>query len=114
MKIRGLIAAAIVLAALAAALYWSDKRKPVDDAAKAAADAPVKILSPSRDDISKVEIVKKGGDDVVLTKTGADIWKITSPKDLIADQDQVLTVLSTLSAVTSDRVIEEKATDLKP
>lgn len=113
MKIRQLIAAAIVLAALAATLYWSNRHKPIEDAAKAAANAPVKILSLQRDDISKVEIKKKDGDAVVLSRTGTENWKITSPKPFIADPDPISTILYALSPVETDRVIEEKASDLK-
>jgi len=53
MKNKQLIAAAIVLAALTATLYWSNRHKPIEDAAKAAANAPVKIISFQKDDISK-------------------------------------------------------------
>ncbi len=112
MKIRQLIIAAVVLAALAATLYWSNHRKPTDDA-KTAADAPVKIFSLNRDDVSRLEIKKKDGDDVVLSKEGSGGWKITSPQSLLADQVQVSTVLSTLSVMDADRVVEEKAGDLK-
>jgi hypothetical protein len=112
MKIRQLVIAAVVLAALAATLYWSNRRKPTEDA-NAAAGAPVKIFSLNRDDVSKVEIKKKGGDDVVVSKAGPDNWKITSPQSLNADQVQISTVLSTLSVIDADRVIEEKAGDLK-
>ena len=114
MKIRRLFAAALVLAALAATLYWANRRQQAEDAAQLLRDAPVKILSLNKDDISRVEIKKKGGDDVVLSKIGPQNWKITSPKSLIADQDQVSSVLSALSPVDSDGVIEEKANDLKP
>jgi hypothetical protein len=113
MKSRGLIVAVLVLGALSGALYWSNRRQPIDDAAKASADAPPKILSLNKDDISKIEIAKKDGDDVVLSKDNSANWKITAPKSLPADQDQISTLLTALAPVTSDRVIDEKASDLK-
>jgi hypothetical protein len=113
MKIRQLIAAAIVLAALSATLFWSNRHKPIEDAAKAAANAPVKILSFKREDISKVEIKKKDGDAVVLSRTGPENWKITSPKSFVADPEPISTILYALSPVETERVIEEKASDLK-
>ena len=113
MKIRQLTLAAIVLVALLGALYWSNRRQPIDDAAKAAADAPVKVLSVDRDDVSKLEIKKKGGDDLIVSKAGADNWKITAPQSLHADQQQIATILSTLLVINADRVIDEKAGDLK-
>src|SRR6185312_6962282 len=114
MKIRQLSVAAIVLAALLGALYWSNHRQPIDEAAKAAAEAPVKVLAVDRDAVSKLEIKKKGGDDVVLSKGAGDNWKITDPKPLHADQQQVATILSSLMVIDADRVIDEKAGDLKP
>jgi hypothetical protein len=113
MKIRQLLAAAIVLAALTATLYWSNRHKPIEDAAKAAANAPVKILSFQKDDISKLEVKRKGGEVVDLSRNGADNWKITSPKPLTGDADTISTILYAISPLETDRVIEEKAGDLK-
>jgi hypothetical protein len=89
MKMRQLIAAAIVLAALAATLYWSNHRKPINDSAAAGASATTKIISLKQDDVSKLEIKKLNGDDVVLNRVAPDRWKITSPVPLFADQDPV-------------------------
>jgi hypothetical protein len=113
MKIRQLIAAVIVLAALTATLYWSNRRKPIEDAAKAAANAPVKILSFQKDDISQLEIKRKSGEFLDLSKSGSGNWKITSPNSLIGDADSISTILYALSPLETDRVIEEKAADLK-
>jgi len=113
MKIKQLMAAAIVLAALTAILYWSNRRKPIEDAAKAAANAPVKILSFQKDDISKLEIKRKNGEVLDLARTSPASWKITSPKQLIGDADAISTILYALSPLETDRVVEEKASDLK-
>jgi hypothetical protein len=113
MKIRQLIAAAIVLAALTATLYWSNRQKPIEDAAKAAANAPVKILSFQKDDISKLEIKRRSGEVLDLSRTGSQNWKITSPTPLIGDADSISTILYAISPLETDRVIEEKAGDLK-
>jgi hypothetical protein len=113
MNLRKLLAAGIVLAALTATLYWSNHHKPIEDAAKAAANAPVKILSFQKDDISKVEIKRKGGETVVLSKNGSENWKITSPQSLVGDPDPISTILYALSPLETDRVVEEKAGDLK-
>lgn len=114
MKIQRLLAAALVLAALAATLYWANRRQQAEEAARPMGDTAIRILSLDKDDISRVEIKKLGGDDVVLSRIGSENWKITSPKSLLADQDQVSSVLSALAPVTTDNVVEEKANDLKP
>ncbi len=113
MKFQGLIAAVLVLGALSGALYWSNHLQPIDDAAKAAAATPPTILALNKDDISKIEISKKDGDDIVLSKDNSDQWRITAPKSLPADQALISTLLIALSPVNSDRLIDEKATDLK-
>jgi hypothetical protein len=113
MKLRNLLAATVVLAALIATLYWSNRQKPIEDAAKAAANAPVKILSLNRDDISKVEVKRRDGEDIVLSRTGSGNWKITSPKPLFAEQDQISSMLYAMSPLEADRLIEEKAGDVQ-
>jgi Domain of unknown function (DUF4340) len=113
MKFRGLIAAAVVLAALAAALYWSNRTKPKEDAAKAAANAPPQILSLKQDDITKVDIKKKGKEDIVVSKTPKGQWVMDSPKPLGVDPDTISAVLSTLSSLKSVRLIEDKTNNLK-
>ena len=112
-KMRQLIAAGIVLAALAGTLYWSNHRKPADDSATAGASATTKIVSLKQDDISKLEIKKADSDDVVLNRLAPDRWKITSPMPLVADQDTVSAILYTLSPLENATLIEEKPSDLK-
>jgi Domain of unknown function (DUF4340) len=114
MKMRQLLVATVVLAALAATLYWSNHRKPASDSVSASpSSANAKIISLNQDDISKLEVKKKDGDDVVLNRAGASSWKITSPKPLVADQESVSTILYNLSPMDGATLIEEKVTDLK-
>jgi hypothetical protein len=114
MKMRQLIAATVVLAALAATLYWSNHRKPASDSVIAGPSTTnAKIISLNQDDISKLEVKKKDGDDVVLNRVSTSSWKITSPKTLVADRDSVSTILYNLSPMDGATLIEEKAADLK-
>src|ERR1035437_7898497 len=112
-KMRQLIAAGIVLAALAATLYWSNRRKPVVDTVALGLSGTTKVISLKQDDISKLEIKKSNGDDVVLNRAAADKWKITSPLPLFADQDTVSSIFYMLSPLDNAAVIEEKPGDLK-
>jgi uncharacterized protein DUF4340 len=114
MKIRQLLAATIVLAALAATLYWSNHRKTASDSVIASSSSSnAKVISLNQNDIAKLEVKKKGGDDVVLNRVGPSNWKIVSPKPFIADQDPVSTILYDLAPMDGATVIEDKATDLK-
>jgi len=109
MKLRGLIIAIAVLAALTGALYWSNRQKPAETAS---ADAPPKILTLKQEDISKIDLKKKGADELVLAKDSSGKWQITAPKLLSVEQSTVSPMLSSLSALTSERLVEEKASDL--
>lgn len=112
MKSRGLIVAIIVLAALTGTLYWSNHRKPAETNVSASAETPPKILALNQADITGIAIRKKGGEELTLAKNDAGKWQITVPKQLPADQDAVSSLLSTLSSLNSDRLIEEKAANL--
>jgi len=112
MKSRGLMIATVVLAALAGTLYWSNHHKPAGDAAKISVDVPPKILALQEGDIAAIGIKKKGGEEVALAKDGAGKWEIAGPQRAAADQDAVSSMLSTLSSLSSDRLIEEKASNL--
>jgi hypothetical protein len=113
MKSTGLLIAAIVLAALSGVLYWSNHRKPVDETTKASSDAPPKILSFNEADVTSLELKHQDAPEIVLARQNNE-WHIEQPKALGADQQTVSSLVSTLSTLTADRLIEEKATDLAP
>jgi len=112
MKIRGLIIAALIFLVLGGVLYWSDHRKPAEDAPKAS-DAPPAILKLDASAITTLDIKKKASEPVVLTKADSGKWRITGPKPLDADQNTVSGMITTLSSLNSERMIEDKASDLK-
>src|SRR5579859_1520045 len=113
MKSTGLLIAAIVLAALSGALYWSNHHPPSESTAKASIDTPPKILSLKQEDISKLELKKKGGEELDLAKGDGGKWQITAPKPLSADQDAVSSLLSTVSALNADRLVADKSANLE-
>jgi hypothetical protein len=112
MKNSGLLIAAVVLAALTGALYWSNRHPASENTAKASVDTAPKILSLKQEDISKIQIKKKGGEDLDLAKGDGGKWQITAPKPLGADQESVFSLLSTVSSLNSDRLVDDKAADL--
>lgn len=113
MKIRSLIVATLVLLALGGSLYWSEHRKPGDEAAKASADTPPAILKLDGGAITKLQLKKMDAQAIVLAKSTSDTWEITQPKLLNADQSAVSGAISTLSSLSSERLVEDKASDLK-
>jgi hypothetical protein len=112
MKLR-LLAGVLVLAALAAGLYFSNKEKAAEAAKPAISkDAPPKILALTEGDIVKISIQKKAADAIVLEKNSAGKWELTAPKRYLADQDVVNQLVNSAASVNSDRLIEDKASDV--
>ncbi len=112
MKLHSLAIAALVLAILTGFLYWSGRHKPADDTSKISASTPPAILKLDQNSIVKLELKKKDAEPVVLAKSSGD-WKITEPKPYRADQSAVESLTSALSSLNSERVIEDKASDLQ-
>ncbi len=108
MKANGLVVAVCVLAVLAGLVWWSNKKQ----AAKAKVDTTVKILSIPDDQFQEIKI-KNVTDRVIDLKRDNGKWAMTLPKPLPADQDAAASMVSTLSSLNADKVIEEKASDLQ-
>ena len=111
MKFRGLIFAAVLLAALSGLLYWSNHHKPTESV-QATTDQPPKILTLNENDISRVDLKKKDGSELDLSKDNQGKWQITAPQTLAADQSAVSGMLSSLSSLTSERLVDEKPDNL--
>jgi len=111
MKFRGLLLGTLILAALAAGLYFSNRQKSAE-AAKPPSDLPPKILALPEGDVVKIALKKHDADEVILEKNGAGKWQITFPKPYGADQDAANQLSSAVTTVNSDKLIEDKATDL--
>ena len=113
MKLRELSIAMVVLAALLGVLYWSNHHKASEDAGvKASAEASPKILAFNSGDVTGLVIHRKDRPEVRLSRNESGAWQITAPKPLAADQDSVSNVISTLSTLTSERLLEEKVSDV--
>jgi hypothetical protein len=112
MRVRGMLVAVVVLAALGGAVWYSNKVKK-DEESKPAADATTKVLSIPDDQFRQIEIKKRDGEPTVLKRDSASSkWQIVAPKPLSADAEAVNSLVSSLASLASDRLIEEKAADL--
>jgi hypothetical protein len=113
MNFRGLIVAVVILAGLGGVLYWSQNRKPPEETAAAPASATPVILKVNAADVTQIAIKQKQSDPVTLQKADANKWQISAPKPYRADQETVASMLSTLSGLSADRVVEDKVSDRK-
>jgi hypothetical protein len=114
MKTHGLLVAALVLLVLGGVLYWSNHHPSAEEGTKISADTPPAILKLDQGAITKLEIRKKDAEPVALAKANSGDWQITEPKPFRADQSAVSGLVSALSSLNSQRVVEDKASDLKP
>ena len=110
MNFRGLIVAVVVLATLGGVLYWSQHHKPAEESAAVSTSTAPVILKVNPADVT--ELVVKQKEPVTLKKANGK-WQITEPRPYPADQEAVAGVLSTLSGLNADRIVEEKASDRK-
>lgn len=110
MKSKGLLTASFVLVVLSVVIWWSNKKAATADKTSVETTT-VKLLNLPEDQIQNVEIKKRTGETINLQRNGLQ-WQITEPKPFRADPDAVSSMLSTLSSLSSDRTIEEKAAAL--
>src|SRR5476649_922999 len=111
MKAKGLPIAAVLLAMLGGATWWSNKKQAA--AGKAPLDTSTKVLSIPDDQFQEIKIKKLTGETLRLRRENGK-WQMLEPKALPADQDAAASMVSSLSSLNADKVVEEKATDLKP
>jgi hypothetical protein len=109
MKPKGLLIAAVLLAVLGGVIWWSNKKQ----AGKPSADSSIKMLSIPDDQFQAIRI-RKLTDEVIELRRENGKWTMTQPKPLAADQDAAGSVVSALSALNADKLVEEKVADLKP
>jgi hypothetical protein len=70
----------------------------------------MKVSTP---DVTQLTIKIKPAEPVTVDRNSAGAWQITAPKAYPADPEVVYGVLSSLSGLNGDRVVEEKTSDLK-
>jgi hypothetical protein len=110
MKPKGLLIAVVLLAVLGGVTWWSNKREA--DKAKTPADTSVKLLSIPDDQFQEIKITKVTGELLNLKRENGK-WRMTAPQPLPADQDAAGSMVSALANLNADKVVEEKAADLK-
>lgn len=112
MKLKGLLIACVVLAALLGALYWSNHHATdTGSSTKTATDVAPKILSITEPDITGLTILSKNQLAVTLARNNSGQWQITAPQPLAADQDAVSSLLASLSSLNAERLIEDKVSN---
>ena len=111
MKPKGLLIAVVLLAVLGGVVWWSNKKEAAATDKKGT-DTSTKILSIPDDQFQEIQIKKVSGETETLVRQNGK-WQLTAPKALPADQDAVSAMVTSLGSLSADRVVDEKADDLK-
>ena len=112
MKPKGLLIALALLAVLGIGVYFSNKSQAAKEKNPTPDTATTKLLNIPDDQFQEIKIHKLTGETISLKKDNGK-WRITEPTNLPADQDAVSSMTSALGSLNADKVIEEKAGDLK-
>src|SRR5579862_9791234 len=100
MKWGRMLAASVLLAGLAVALWWSNRQEKAK-AGQPAADAPPKILALAADTIQQIEIRHRGEDPVTVKLSGGK-WEMTSPNPLAVDSAAVSAMTSAAASIDAE------------
>jgi hypothetical protein len=110
MKSKGLLTASFLLLVLSGIIWWSNKKAATPSKAPAESTS-TKLLSIPGDQLQEIEIRKRDAETIRLLRFDSK-WQIAGPKPLRADPEAISNLLSSLSSLSSDRTVEEKATSL--
>jgi uncharacterized ParB-like nuclease family protein len=109
MKPTGLLIAVALLAIVGGGIWLSNKKQG-STPAKSPTDTSSKLLTIPAEQFQEIRIKKPTETQDVKLVDGK--WRIVEPKPLAADQDAVTSMVTSLSALTADKTIDENPTDL--
>ena len=102
-----LLIAVAVMAVLGGLVYYSEENPPSFD------DDRVKIVDLEADDIQELTILRPGAEPLTLRRNEDEKWEFGAPLKIPADESAVSSLVSSLTPLNSDRVVEENVTDWK-
>ena len=111
MPLRKLLIAAVLLAVLGGTVWWVAR----NDLGSAGSDetAAPDLVDIHSDEVQRVVISRTGGQpDVVLQRGAEGTWQITGPEVLRGSTETVNQLLSSLTDLRWDRLLEDKASGL--
>ena len=106
MKLRSLIIATILLAGLLTTLHFLERGKDGDgeDSQKD------KLFAVASEEIQSITLQPTGEEPLKLQQEG-EIWKIVEPREVVADESAVFSLLGTLSGLTISDTITDTISD---
>jgi hypothetical protein len=111
MKLGRMLIAAVLLAVLGIAVWWSNREEKAKEG-KPAAGAPPRILEIGADTVRQIEIQRRGEAPTTVQFNDKGKWVLTQPKPFPADAVAVAGITNTALKLDSERVVDPNATDL--
>lgn len=110
-QFRGLLVAVAVLAGLAGAIWWSNKK--AEDEKKNPKDSKTRLVQLLEADVVEIQLQRKGEAPLLLRKnTANNRWEMVSEPKYRLDQELVTTLVTNCSTVPTDKVVEDNAADV--
>jgi hypothetical protein len=101
----------LVLVALGAYIFFVERKR--EPAIEGDAEPRKKVFSVEAGKIEELQVKASAGDQTTLKKEG-ERWKLVAPVGAEADEGEVSGITSNLASLEQQRVVDEKASDLKP
>jgi hypothetical protein len=109
MQTTKLVIAAVLLAALSGAVWWA-KKHPQSETSTSTPASPTFVSIPDAS-IESIAIQKKDASPTTIERKNGK-WALTAPAAFPADQEAANGLVTSLSPVTADSIVEDKPTDL--
>jgi hypothetical protein len=110
MRPKGLLIAVVLLAVLGGGIWYSNKKQALKEK-EPAAGAGTKIVSIAEDRFREIHLRKAGADPIILSRDSGK-WAITAPEPFPADPEAAAALVSSLSSLSADKIIEDSPIDL--
>lgn len=111
MKMSRLIIAAVVLAGLGGAVWWSNKQEALKEK-QPDPNARHTILGVAEADMKHFELRPRSGEPIVVDRDADGVWEITKPQKMRADLGAITSMLASVSNLLAERILDENPTDI--
>ena len=108
MKANPLLVAAVLLALLGGAVWYTRENPPADE------DAQPKVVDLEEAEIREVSLLRKGQDAITVVRGADDEWEFGGGLEIPADQSAVGQLVSSLATLNAERVVSENVVDWEP
>ena len=108
MKAKPLVIAAVVLALLAGAVWYTRENPPPDE------DSAPKIVELEEDQIRKITLRREGDEPIEMVRDEGDEWQFGGGLEIAADDSSIGLMASSLASLNAERLVSENVVEWGP